>query len=69
VLDLVRSKGDGGLAWLAQFQADLVMDSKCSGVVGVPIENGAVIMRNALQMLDFFFDGIRGELVQKSKPD
>jgi hypothetical protein len=65
LLELVRLKGDDGLAWLTEFQGELVRDSKCSGVDGVPIEDEATIMRNALQMLDFVFDGIRREIGQK----
>ena len=69
LLELVRLKGDDGLAWLAKFQNDLVRDSKCSGADGVPIQDEAMIMGTALQMLGFVFDGIRREIGQKPKDD
>ena len=67
LLELVQLKGDEGLTWLTEFQNELVRDSKCSGVNGVPIEDEALIMTNALKLLDSFFDGVRREITQKPK--
>ena len=67
LLEVVQSKGDDGLAWLTEFHKQLVRDLKCSAVSGVPLEDEALIMRNALKVLDFVFDGIRREIVQKPK--
>jgi hypothetical protein len=67
LLELARLKDDAGLPWLAEFQNELVRDAKCSGVDGIPIEDEVAIMREALGMLDFIFDGIRREFAQEPK--
>jgi hypothetical protein len=66
LIELVRSKGDTGLAWLTDFQNELVRDAKsASGVDGLPIEDEAEIMSIALNYLDFVFDGIRREITEE----
>jgi hypothetical protein len=66
LIELVRSKGDAGLAWLTDFQNELVRDAKCtSGVDGLPIEDEAEIMKIAINYLEFVFDGIRREITEQ----
>ena len=66
LIELVRLKGDAGLAWLTDFQNELVREAKStSGVDGLPIEDEGAVMNIAINYLEFVFDGIRREITEE----
>jgi hypothetical protein len=69
LIELTHLKGENGLRWLSEFEAQLVRDAKDTVTEGVAMEDEVAQIDGAIQYLQFLFDGARREIAEKSKDE
>jgi hypothetical protein len=67
LIHLVEIKGQDGLAWLSEFQDELVRSAKNMVGEGFAMEDEIKLIDGSIQYLNFIFDGVRREIADKTK--